>query len=65
MSDGQLADEIVLILVEIVDEPLHIEAFGGRIDACGIDERGVVVDPDALSCRRALGGGFLKVIQQA
>lgn len=50
VSGDELIDQVFLIVIEIVYEPVDGHAFDqGRIDACGFDQFGVVVYADTLS----------------
>lgn len=49
MSSDELINEIFLVVVEIVYEPIDGHTFDqGRIDACGFDQFGVVVYANTL-----------------
>ncbi|KAJ6552211.1 hypothetical protein DFH09DRAFT_1157730, partial [Mycena vulgaris] len=55
MLTHQLAEEIILVLVEVVRQPAHMLARRDSVERRGFDQPDVVVDADAVDGRRARG----------
>lgn len=59
----QRAGEILHIIVEIVDEPLRIDALSKGVDARRLDEGRVVIDADT-PCRRSVARAAVDMAQE-
>jgi hypothetical protein len=55
MNVDELVDQVILIFVEVVDQPFGAHACGARFKCCAFNQLGVVVDANPGYCGEAAG----------